>query len=216
MQLDCVHRLRMELGLRINTDKSEIMVFRKGGFHWRHEHWSIDRNQLEVVNRYAYSGFTFTSSMSLQESTHQLALKGKGALFDVVRAHSRLEQMTRNTIFKIFDTKIQPILLYASELWGVLTKDNNQTENVHLFARKRFLNVAARTPNRMVYGELGRYPLQINCYIRVIKYWFRLLKMDPERLPNQAYHMLRSLDSCGKCNWVSSVRSLLQSVGFGY
>ena len=67
----------------------------------------------------------------------------------------------------------------------------------------------------MVYGELGRYPLQINCYIRVIKYWFRLLKMDPKRLPNQAYHMLRSLDSCGKCNWVSSVRSLLQSVGFG-
>ena len=107
--------------------------------------------------------------------------------------------MTRNT-FKIFDTKIQPILLYASELWGVLTKDNNRTENVHLFACKRFLNVAARTPNRMVYGELGRYPLQINCYIRVIKYWFRLLKMDPERLPNQAYHILRSLDSNGKCN----------------
>ena len=216
VQLDCVHRLCMELGLKINTDKSKIMVFRKGGFLGRHEHWSIDGNQLEVVNRYAYLGFTFTTSMSLQESTHQLALKGKRALFDVLRAHSRLEQMTRNTFFKIFDTKIQPILLYASELWGVLTKDNNQTENVHLFACKRFLNVAARTPNRMVYGELGRYPLQINCYIRVIKYWFRLLKMDPERLPNQAYHMLRSLDSCGKCNWVSSVRSLLQSVGFGY
>ena len=28
--------------------------------------------------------------------------------------------------------------------------------------------------------------------------------------------MLRSLDSSGKCNWVLSVRSLLQSVGFGY
>ena len=54
--------------------------------------------------------------MSLQESTHQLALKGKRAFFDVLRAHSRLEQMTRNTFFKIFDTKIQPILLYASEL----------------------------------------------------------------------------------------------------
>ena len=38
--------------------------------------------------------------------------------------------MARNT-FKIFDTKIQPILLYVREVWGVLTRDNNSTENVH-------------------------------------------------------------------------------------
>ena len=99
---------------------------------------------------------------------------------------------------------------------GVLVKDNNPTESVHLFACKRFLNVAARTPNKLVYGELGRHPLQISCYIRAMKYWFRLLKMDSERLPNQAYRMLMNLDSNGKCNWASSSRSELQSLGFGY
>ena len=213
VQLDCVHRLCMELGLKINTEKSKIMVFRKGGFLGRYEQWSIDGNQLEVVNKYVYLGFTFTTSMSLQESAKQLALKGKRALFDVLRLHSRLEQMTRK---KIFDSKIQPILLYSSEVWGVLVKDNNPTESVHLFACRRFLNVAARTPNKMVYGELGRHPLQINCYIRAIKYWFRLLKMDSERLPNQAYRMLMNLDSNGKCNWASSIRSVLQSLGLGY
>ena len=82
-----------------------------------------------------------------------------------------------------------------TKVWGVLVKDNNPTESVHLFACKRFLNVAARIPNKMVYGEFGRHPLQINCYIRAIKYCFRLLKMDSERLPNQAYRMLMNLDS---------------------
>ena len=101
-------------------------------------------------------------------------------------------------------------------MWGVLVKDNNPTESVHLFACKRFLNVAAHTPKRMVYGELGRHPLQINCYIRAIKYWFRLLKTNSERLPNQAYRMLMNLDSNGKYNWASSIRSVLQSLGFGY
>lgn len=215
VQLDCVHRLCMELGLNINTDKSKIMVFRKGGFLGRHEKWSVDGHQLEVVNRYVYLGFTFSTSMSLHESANQLALKGRRALFHVLRVQNRLEQMTRNTFFKIFDTKIQPILLYATEVWGVL-KDNNPAEKVHLLACKRFLNVAARTPNKMVYGELGRHPLQINCYIRAVKYWFRLLRMDSERLPNQAYRMLRNLDSCGKCNWASQIRSILQSLGFGY
>ena len=64
---------------------------------------SIDGNQLEMVNKYVYLGFTFTTSMILQESAKQLALIGKRALFDVLRLHSRLEQMTRNTFFKIFD-----------------------------------------------------------------------------------------------------------------
>ena len=124
--------------------------------------------------------------------------------------------MTRNTFFKIFDCKIQPFLLYSSEVWGVLVKDNNPTKSVHLFACKRFLNVAARPQNTMVYGELGRHLLQISCYIRAVKYWFRLLKRDSERLPNQADRVLTKLDSNGKYIWASSIRSVLQSLGFGY
>ena len=82
---------------------SVTMVFRKGDFLGRHEQWSIDGNQLEVVNKYMCLGFTFTTSMSLQKSAKQLALKGRRALFDVLRLHSRLKQITRNTFFKIFD-----------------------------------------------------------------------------------------------------------------
>ena len=65
----------------------------------------------------------------------------------------------------------------------------------------------------MVYDELGRH---LCCYIRAINYWFSLLKMDSERLQNQAYRMLTNLDSNGKCNWASSITSVLQSLGFGY
>ena len=115
-----------ELGLKINTEKSKIMVFRKGGFLVRYEQWSINGNQLEMVKKYVYLGFT--TLMSLQESAKQLALKGRKALFDVLRLHRRLEQMTRNTFFKIFDSKIQPLLLSSSEVWGALVKNNNPTD----------------------------------------------------------------------------------------
>ena len=97
-------------------------------------------------------------------------------------------------------------------MWGVLVKKNNPTDSVHLFACKRFLNAAARDQQN-VYGELGRH---LSCYIRAINYWFSLWKMDSERLPNQAYRMLTNLDSNGKCNWASSITSVLQSLGFGY
>ena len=80
-----------------------------------------------------YLGFTFATSMGLQESAKQLTLKGRRALFDVIILHSRLEQMTRNSFFKIFDTKIQLILLCSSEVCVVLVKDKIPTASVHLF-----------------------------------------------------------------------------------
>ena len=215
VQIDCVHRVCEELGLTVNIDKTKVMVFRKGGFLGQHEKWFIDGKRLEVVNKYVYLGYTFTTTMSPFEGVKQLAVKGKKALFDVIRVHNQLDQMTIKTFFKIFDSKIQPIVLYAAEMWGV-SEAHSIVERVHLTACKRVLNVAPRTPNKMVYGELGRYPLYINCYIRAVKYWFRVLHMDAERLPNQAYRMLMNLDSLGKENWVSKIRAILQSLGFGY
>ena len=34
------------------------------------------------------------------------------------------------------------------------------------------------TPTTAVYGELGRYPLYISRYLRILKYWFRLIQSD--------------------------------------
>ena len=31
------------------------------------------------------------------------------------------------------------------------------------------------TPTTAVYGELGRYPLYISRYLRILKYWLRLI-----------------------------------------
>jgi hypothetical protein len=43
-------------------------------------------------------------------------------------------------------------------------------EKLHLFALKSFLGVKLRTPNDLVYGDTGRYPIVINSVIRCVKY----------------------------------------------
>ena len=45
-------------------------------------------NILEVVNRYLYLGFTFTTAMNANEAAKQLAVKGKKSLFELLRAHT--------------------------------------------------------------------------------------------------------------------------------
>ena len=81
-------------------------------------------------------------------------------------------------------------------------------DNVHLFGLKRYLGVDRRTPNNLVYGEVGRFPIQINASVRCIRYWLKLTRMEEHRLPN--------LDQRGKTNWVTDVRKTLCANGFSY
>ena len=69
-----------------------------------------------------------------------------------------------------------------------------------MFALKRFLGVGQMTPNNMIYGDTARYPLYINAYVRAVRYWLKITRMNEKRLPYKAYLMLLHLDEQGKKN----------------
>ena len=62
---------------------------------------------------------------------------------------------------KIFDAQVQPVVLYGAEIWG-LDSSSSVIDNLHLFGLKCYLGVDRRTPNVLVYGEVGRFPIEIN------------------------------------------------------
>eukprot|EP00745_Piridium_sociabile_P016921 TRINITY_DN25249_c0_g1_i2.p1 TRINITY_DN25249_c0_g1~~TRINITY_DN25249_c0_g1_i2.p1 ORF type:complete len:276 (+),score=3.13 TRINITY_DN25249_c0_g1_i2:81-830(+) len=80
----------------------------------------------------------------------------------------------------------------------------------------RFLQVDRRTPNDLIYGELGRFPIYLNSYVKCIKYWLKLVHMNENRLPLKAYKTLCELDAKGKRTWVTSVRNCLCNYGFSF
>ena len=117
----------------------------------------------------------------------------------------------RQVFFKVFDAQVQPIVLYGAEIWGV---DNSSyvIEKLHLLAMKKMLGVGMRTPNDLINGELGRFPIYNNAQIRCVRYLLKLTQMSEQRLP----FILCNLDERGQTNWVSNVRCLLSSYGFRY
>jgi hypothetical protein len=213
-QLDLLKACCDRINLKVNEDKTKIIVFRKGGYLGQRERWFFEGKELEVVNKYCYLGYNFTTMLSFKQGTSQLVAKGKKVVYLLYSAFRKCRDMTPSVFFRIFDAKVQSILLYSAELWGYQRLDC--IEKVHLLACKRFLGVPIKTPNKMVYGELGRYPLYINSAIRSLKYWFRLLQMESNRLPKQAYSMMYVLDQNGKRCWASEIRELLSKMGFYY
>ena len=91
-QLDVLSSAHKDLFLGINIDKTNIMVFRKGGFLGSDEKRNLDGDNLEVVNEYTYLGYTFTTKMSVAKGVDVLAAKGKRACVECVRYVARLNE----------------------------------------------------------------------------------------------------------------------------
>jgi hypothetical protein len=80
------------------------------------------------------------------------------------------------TLLSLFDSYVSSILNYGSEVWGYHKADD--VEKVHISYLKRILKVRKSAVNYMVYCELGRFPMYIERYCRVLRYWFALLYTD--------------------------------------
>ena len=72
----------------------------------------------------------------------------------------------------MFYKTILSILLYDSEIWGFENIDF--IERVHLRFCKLILHLKQSTPNFMVYGELGRYPIPVILKVCMIRFWCRI------------------------------------------
>ena len=127
-----------------------------------------------------------------------------------------LDNNSRSVFLRLFDCCVQPIVQYGAELWALDEVASVNVEKLHLFALKNFLGVNIKTPNDLVYGETGRYPIVINSIIRCVKYWLKLTQLPDSRLPRKAYLMLYRLDERKKSNWVSKIRIFLFRHGFGF
>ena len=66
-----------------------------------------------------------------------------------------------------------------------------------------------------VYGELGRYPLYINRYVKIIKFWLKVISTD-NVIVKTLYNSMVIADRRGLTNWATRVKTLLNNFGFTY
>ena len=71
----CCKKQPKRLGLTANSDKSKVVVFRKGGFLGAREKWIFNGNKLEVVNSYRYLGRTFSTRLSFSAAVEDVAVR---------------------------------------------------------------------------------------------------------------------------------------------
>ena len=77
------------------------------------------------------------------------------------------------------------MLTYGSEIWRYENIDI--LEKVHVKFCKLLLNLKTSTPNFMLYGELGRYPLNIKVKLKILSFWSKLIDGKQSKLLSLVY-----------------------------
>ena len=193
--------------LKVNDEKSKTMVFRNGGKLRSYEKWFYNGKWLETCTYFTYLGVDFSCVLSWSRNIKTRAAKGLRALGCTQAMLYRFPNIHNKIVWKVFDTKIKPILHYGAEIWGYT--EAIEIERVQNKLCKRILKINTKVPSITLRGELGRLPLKTNRLMQIINYWLRVIRMNEQRITKDAYKLqLRWVEQI-KRRWLSDVRDIL-------
>ena len=197
-----------EWNLTVNVQKTKIMVFRNGGNLRENETWLYQGEEIEIVQQFNYLGMNFNYNGKFNITQKHVADQGRKALFAI---NSALKQCNFNTETKcaVFDTYINSILSYGSEVWGFHKAPD--VEKIHLTYLKKVLGVKRSCSNALVYFELGRFPMCITRKLKIFKYWQKIRSSDNCILKSCYDEMVNTNDP-----WIANIKNELNSLGLLY
>ena len=152
---------------------------------------------IKTCNEYTYLGTTFTQSNSFKVARKQLQKKASKAMFTFLRHINTCEGAKPRTVIKLFNSLVKPILIYNSEVRGAFLKPNKMRDLVqfstYMFDESHFheilqsklcryiIDVHKTSSSLAVKGELGVYPISINIYINIMKFFYHLGDLSKKR-----------------------------------
>jgi len=200
--------------LTVNIEKTKVMVFRKGGTISKTLKWTYKGQEIEIVNNFNYLGIVMSSGGSFASATNTLygkALKAMHSLFTLTKDMN----VPIHIMLNLFNAYVSSILNYNCEVWGFMKAEN--IERVHRKFCKRILNVKMSTNSLSLYAEVGRFPLYLDRYVRIVKYFLKLYTVKEGNCILKHILLSQRLEIERKNNtnnWSSKVRDILNQTGF--
>ncbi len=133
-QLNVLKAFCSKWGFQINLQKSEVVVFRKWGIIIFFEEWYYCGKLLKTVSYYKYLGVIFSSRLIWTKACECLAGQATKAHIPVYKLfNKKILGVSFTTASKILDSKIAPILLYGSKIWGLQYPSKFRHHTLNIF-----------------------------------------------------------------------------------
>ena len=190
------------------------MVFSRGKVK-RIPTFKYGHDIIEVVSEYVYLGVTMNYNNNFTKAIKKQLDQGRKAQFSML-VKARKLNLPIDIQCSLFESLVFPTLLYGCEVWGF--QDINMLEVFYRKFIKKMLKLRPSTASCMIYGEVGRLPLQVTADKYLISYWLRVLNKDSQTLVYIIYIIALNLflrDEY-KTHWLSRVKCILDHCGLSY
>ena len=202
----------------INTEKTSIIIFREGGTVTQHDHLFFGDRRLNLLDKISHLGLTLSSRGKFAQTQSNLADRGLRAMFKLLRSVNELYAPETSFLCTQFDKLVMTVLLYESEIWGF--HKALDIEKVPLLFCKKILHLKRNTANYFIYNELGRYTLNVNSKLRIIRYLLKTIMGKHNTLvynrPMYQITYQHCENGISLNGWTATIKSLLFSLGLNF
>ncbi|KAI8122629.1 RNA-directed DNA polymerase from mobile element jockey [Lucilia cuprina] len=150
--IDALHKYCDLWCLKVNLDKSKIMIFRNSARISRDLSWKYGNNQIDIVNEYKYLGIILTYNLSFRKHIAAKLTSSKIAINSTWLSYIHHPKINISNKLKIFHSAAKSILFYGAQIWGVLSFD--EAEKWLRYFLKRILCLPRNTPNYMLHLDI--------------------------------------------------------------
>ena len=168
-----VERFCADWGMEVNVGKTKVMLCRKAEDQGPVPSFCLSGQEIEGVESFKYLGVMFHCSKGLAGSfEHRMALARK-ASFALSQKCVATGIHNPATMCSLFKAIVMPVLFHGAQVAVPFWTTSQLEEAEVLFKRflKAALGVPVNTPDYVVYGEVGQFPISEYPVGWVVKYW---------------------------------------------
>ena len=196
----------------VNNIKTKVMVFGKPTLI----NLTLNGAPLEIVNSYKSLGVMINPIRSLNGNIYQnhpdyLCKQARKAAFNIFNKIKSIGDIPAKHLLYLYQSMIQPVLIYGSELWGFMKNANKTLDTMFMWFARTILKVKSSTSNLITLGECGILSPSVLCHINVILYAIRLNSVINDDILKCVFDKNVEFHNMGYATWYSKVLSLAKS-----
>ena len=209
--LDIVEKWCANWRIKVNTEKTKIIQFRKKTVSLTELDFFLNGELLEKVDNYKYLGINMNCFLDCNTIVDQLANAGSKALGSIIGKTKSNYDLSLNTFSKLFNATILPTLNYGLGAWSTGTTNCKKFDQIQQRAIRYFCGLPKNCALLGLEGDVGWTPGVVERDLETLRLYNQICRMNDSRTTKKIYLFDKTHLIMG--SWNKNVKSLLESLG---
>ena len=166
--------------LIVNKDKTRIVHFRTASVERCNIVFKCGENEIEYEKSYKYLGIWLNEHLNMKKTVSEITKSASRALSAMYTKCLRSGGMTLEVYKKLYESMVEPVLLYGAGIWGIA--QHKQIQTVQNKACRYFLGGGKYAANVALRGDMGWHSTEVKVKTEVFRFNTKLKRLPNERL----------------------------------